>query len=82
MQRFNSILSEIMLKQQIESMDVEEMIAKLNTYHNTTLTSDSSESSKKPFAPLEVKTYLQRLNAENRIFMVWDDGKMGVIYSI
>ena len=65
-------------------MDVEEMIDHLNKILKTSSTSvgDMPKSSEKLFSLLEVKRYLQQLHDEGRIFMVWDDGKMGIIYQI
>ena len=53
-------------------MDVEDMMGKLNTHNK----------SSKPFTVLEIKPYLQKLHDDSRIFLVEDEGKMGVIYAI
>lgn len=86
MNLFNSLLSEIMFKKGIDSMDIDEMIYTMNTT-STSSTSSSSlprreEDDDRPFTLLEVKTYLQKLHDENRIFVSWDDGNSGIVYSI
>ena len=75
MNLFNSLLSEVMFKKGIDSMDVDEMICNINTssYRSDTV---------KPYTLLEVKAFLQKLHDENRIFVSWDDGNSGIIYSI
>ena len=70
--QFNSLLSEIMYNQRLDMMDVEEMIERMN----------KSQKSCKPFTLLEVKPFLQKLHKDNRIFMVEDEGKHGVVYAI
>jgi len=72
-QLFNSTLSEIMFRKRLETLDVEEMIEKINTAHH---------SSSKPFTHLEIQPYLQKLHDTGLIFMVEDEGKMGVVYAI
>jgi len=74
MKLFNSILTEIMFRQRLDIMDVEEMMEKLNQ--------NVDSSKKKPFTLLEIKPYLQKLHDESRIFLVEDEGSMGVIYAI
>jgi hypothetical protein len=56
----------------IEKMDVEELMTKLNAY--------SSSQKQEPFTPLEARAYLQQLDSQNNIFMVWDEGTSGVVY--
>lgn len=84
MNLFNSLLSEIMFKKGIDSMDIDEMIYTMNTTSATTTSSSSlrREEDDRPFTLLEVKTYLQKLHDENRIFVSWDDGNSGIVYSI
>lgn len=85
MNLFNSLLSEIMFKKGIDSMDIDEMIYTMNTTSASTFTSSSlprREEDDRPFTLLEVKTYLQKLHDENRIFVSWDDGNSGIVYSI
>lgn len=53
-------------------MEVEDMVEKLNEHHKST----------KPFTLLEIKPYLQKLHDDNRIFMVEDEGKMGIVYVV
>lgn len=72
MKLFNSILSEIMFNRQLDMMDVEEMIEKMNAH----------QSSSKPFTLLEIKPFLHKLHDASRIFMVEDEGNMGVVYSV
>lgn len=75
MNLFNSLLSEVMFKKGIDSMDVDEMMCNINT-------SNQRSHTIKPFSLLEVKTFLQTLHDENRIFVSWEDGNCGIIYSI
>ena len=77
MDLFNSLLSEVMFRKGIESMDVDEMICSINT-------SSRRGESTKPFTLLEVKAFLETLDSQNRIFVSWDedDGNSGTIYSI
>lgn len=86
MNLFNSLLSEIMFKKGIDSMDIDEMIYTMNTTSTSTSTTSSNllrrEEDDRPFTLLEVKTYLQKLHDENRIFVSWDDGNSGIVYSI
>ena len=68
-------------------MDIDEMIYTMNTTGTSTSTTSSSslprrEEDDRPFTLLEVKTYLQKLHDENRIFVSWDDGNSGIVYSI
>ena len=68
-------------------MDIDEMIYTMNTTSTSTSTTNSSslphrEEDDRPFTLLEVKTYLQKLHDENRIFVSWDDGNSGIVYSI
>mmetsp|Transcript_27276 Transcript_27276/g.58401 ORF Transcript_27276/g.58401 Transcript_27276/m.58401 type:complete len:594 (-) Transcript_27276:674-2455(-) len=72
MRLFISTLSEIMFKKGLYEMDVEEMIGKINTHHK----------SSKPFTHLEIKPYLQEMHDDGRIFIVEDEGKMGVAYAM
>lgn len=62
-----------MFKIRLDMMDVEDMIERMNSHHNT---------SSKPFTLLEIKPYLQKLHDNSRIFLVEDEGKMGVVYAI
>jgi hypothetical protein len=75
MRLFNSFLSEILFKQRVEMMDVEEMIAKMNAL-------DNNPPNEKPFTLLEIKPYLKNLHDSGRIFMVEDEGRNGVVYTI
>lgn len=59
-------------KQRLDMMDVEEMLEKMNRNH----------SSPKPFTSMEITILLKRLNDEGRIFLVEDEGKMGVVYAV
>ena len=68
-------------------MDIDEMIYTMNNTSTSTTSSSSSnlrreEEDDRPFTLLEVKTYLQKLHDENRIFVSWDDGNSGIVYSI
>eukprot|EP00581_Thalassiosira_minuscula_P016412 CAMPEP_0183715212 /NCGR_PEP_ID=MMETSP0737-20130205/9539_1 /TAXON_ID=385413 /ORGANISM="Thalassiosira miniscula, Strain CCMP1093" /LENGTH=718 /DNA_ID=CAMNT_0025944301 /DNA_START=357 /DNA_END=2513 /DNA_ORIENTATION=- len=72
---FNTILTEIMFRQRLDMMDVEEMMEKINDARTTM-------PSCRPFTLLEVKPYLQKLHDDSKIFMVEEEGNMGVIYSI
>jgi hypothetical protein len=74
---FNSMLSEIMFKQRLDMMDVEEMISRMNS-----LNDESSSPSDRPFTLLEIRPYLHDLHAGGRIFMVEDEGRNGVVYAI
>jgi hypothetical protein len=77
-----------MFKKGIDSMDIDEMIYTMNTTSTSTSTTTSGsnlprrEEDDRPFTLLEVKTYLQKLHDENRIFVSWDDGNSGIVYSI
>lgn len=76
-----------MFKKGIDSMDIDEMIYTMNTTSTSSTSSSSSlprreEEDDRPFTLLEVKTYLQKLHDENRIFVSWDDGNSGIVYSI
>ena len=51
---------------------VKNMIEKMNAH----------QSSSKPFTLLEIKPFLQKLHDASRIFMVEDEGNMGVVYSV
>ena len=75
MDLFNSLLSEVMFRKGIESMDVDEMICSINT-------SSRRGDTVKPFTLLEVKAFLQTLDSQNRIFVSWEDDNSGTIYSI
>lgn len=78
---FNSILTEIMFRQRLDTMDVGEMMEKLNeNARRRRSVADSSDE--RPFTLLEVKPYLQKLHDESRIFLVEEEGTMGVIYAI
>jgi hypothetical protein len=72
-EQFNSLLSEIMYNQRLDMMDVDDLIERMNDRH---------KSWTKPFTLLEVKPYLQKLHKDNRIFMVEEEGKNGVVYVI
>lgn len=72
MRLFNSVLSEILFRPRLDMMEVEDMVEKLNEHHKST----------KPFTLLEIKPYLQKLHDDNRIFMVEDEGKMGIVYVV
>jgi hypothetical protein len=72
---FNSSLSEILFKQRVEMMDVEELIARVNAI-------DSDTPNERPFTLLEIKPYLKDLHDSGRIFMVEDEGRNGVVYTI
>lgn len=69
---FNSILSEIMFKQRLDTMDVETMIERMN----------EQQTSSKPFTLLEIKPFLQQLDGDGRILLVEDEGKMGTVYAV
>jgi hypothetical protein len=74
-----------MFKKGIDSMDIDEMIYTMNTTSTTTTSTSGNlhrEEDDRPFTLLEVKTYLQKLHDENRIFVSWDDGNSGIVYSI
>ena len=73
---FNSMLSEIMFKQRLDMMDVEEMISRMNSLN------DESSPGDRPFTLLEIRPYLQNLHDGGRIFMVDDEGRNGVVYAI
>ena len=70
--QFNSLLSEIMYNQRLDQMDVDDIIERMN----------ERSKSCKPFTVLEVKPFLQKLHRDNRIFMVEEEGKNGVVYAI
>lgn len=75
MDLFNSLLSEVMFKKGLESMDVDEMICSINT-------SSQRGDTVKPFTLLEVKAFLQTLDSQNRIFVSWEEDNSGTIYTI
>ena len=77
MDLFNSLLTEVMFKKGLDSMEVDELICRINT-------SPQRGDSSKPFTLLEVKAFLQRLDSQNRIFVSWEeeDNNSGTIYSI
>ena len=75
MNLFNKLLSEVMFRKGLDSMDVDEMISRINT-------SSQRDSSTKPFTLLEVKAFLQELDSQNRIFVSWEEDNTGTIYSI
>jgi len=75
MDLFNSLLSEVMFKKGLESMDVDEMICSINT-------SSQRGETVKPFTLLEVKAFLQTLDSQNRIFVSWEEDNSGTIYTI
>lgn len=70
--QFNSLLSEIMYNERLDMMDVDELIERMN----------KRKESCKPFSLLEVKPFLQKLHRDNRIFLVEEEGRNGVVYAI
>lgn len=62
-----------MTRLHIEKMDVEELMTKLNAY--------TCSQKQEPFTPLEARTFLQQLDSQKCIFMVWSEGTSGVVYS-
>lgn len=85
---FNSTLLDIMMRKELDSYKVEELIPQLNARHQASLMStnknitDITEDEKKSFSAVEVNAYLKQLHEEGRIFMVWEDGTMGTLYQI
>eukprot|EP00804_Cyclotella_cryptica_P005197 CCRYP_014242-RA/>CCRYP_014242-RA protein AED:0.06 eAED:0.06 QI:414/1/1/1/1/1/3/578/785 len=69
---FKAGVYQVMTRLHVEKMDVEELITKVNAY--------SSSQNQEPFTPLEARAYLQHLDTQNNVFMVWDEGKSGVVY--
>ena len=61
-----------MYNQRLDQMDVDDIIERMN----------ERSKSCKPFTVLEVKPFLQKLHRDNRIFMVEEEGKNGVVYAI
>lgn len=83
MQLFNSILHEVMFKKNLDTIDVDEMLLKINAYQEAKVlmnTYEPSESdrnnSMKPFSMLEIKPFLQKLHDSNKLFMDEDEGKV------
>lgn len=72
MELFNSLLSEIMYNNRLDTMDVDEIIGRMN----------ERVDALKPFTILEVKPFLKKLHKDNRIFMVEEEGENGAVYSI
>lgn len=70
-EQFNSLFSEIIYIQRLDTMDVDELIKRMNYRHEPWM---------KSFTLLEVKSYLRKLHKNNRIFMVEGEGTNGVVY--
>ncbi|KAL7481829.1 hypothetical protein ACHAW6_007515, partial [Cyclotella cf. meneghiniana] len=70
---FTTGVSKVMTRLHIEKMDVEELMTKLNAY--------TCSQKQEPFTPLEARTFLQQLDSQKCIFMVWSEGTSGVVYS-
>jgi len=75
MKLFNTLLSEVMFKQNEDMMDIEDILSRMND-------SSSVHISNKSFTLLEIKPYLQSLHDSGHIFLVEDEGRHGVVYAI
>lgn len=61
-----------MYNERLDMMDVDELIERMNKRQECCM----------PFSLLEVKPLLQKLHRDNRIFLVEEEGRNGVVYAI
>lgn len=66
--RFNNVFSEIMRREMAESIEISELLDKVNTV----CLNDK-------FTSLELRANLQRLDAENRVMVTWESGTVYMI---
>lgn len=72
--RLTKSMVDVFFKCHHDSMDVEELVSKLNAL--------ASSAMHEPFAVLEVRTFLKQLETKGKIAMDWESGKSGVIYNL
>jgi hypothetical protein len=66
--RFNNVFSEIMRREMAESIEISDLLDKVNTV----CLNDK-------FTALELRSNLQRLDAENRVMVTWESGTVYMI---
>lgn len=69
---FCTNLNDIMTKRMVEEMSIEEILARVNDTIKEQNTSSAAVA--KPFTNLEIRSYLNELDRQQRIMVTWDTG--------
>ena len=71
-QLFCTNLNDIMTKRMVEEMSIEDILTQVND--TTQEQKSSSATLARPFTNLEIRTYLNELDRQQRIMVTWDTG--------